>query len=66
MNRWLEIIKGLYLKWKIETTEKRLCKHVSKFLDKRIVAISKYVEEVEYETWTELKEVNINGEEARD
>ncbi len=42
--RILKLIRGLYLKNKIEKTEKKLCKYVSKFLNKDIVKVGKYIE----------------------
>lgn len=43
MNRWFSIIKGLYLKRKIERTEKKLCKYASKFMGVKVISIGKYI-----------------------
>jgi hypothetical protein len=45
MNRWIELIRGLYLKHRIEKTEKRLCKYVSKLMGVNVVSIGKYIKE---------------------
>lgn len=44
MNRWSDIIRGLYLKHKIERTEKRLCRYVSKFLGRNVISVKGYLE----------------------
>lgn len=45
MLRVLSLIINLRLMRKINRTEKKLCKYVSKFMGKNIVAIGKYIEE---------------------
>lgn len=45
MNRVIEIIKifrKLYLKRKIEKTEIKLCKYVSRFMDRKVIAVAQY------------------------
>jgi hypothetical protein len=46
MKRLFKLIKGLYLKNKIEKTEKKLCKYVSKFLGRDIIKVGKYIENI--------------------
>lgn len=45
MNRCAKLIRGLYLKGKIERTEKRLCKYVSMFTGINVVSVGKYLTE---------------------
>lgn len=45
MTGWAKIIRGLYLKRKIERTEKRLCKYVSKFVGVNVVSVGQYLKE---------------------
>ena len=40
----LKLIRQMYLKHMIEKTEKKLCKYVSKFMDRKVIAVGKYYE----------------------
>lgn len=44
MKKTFELIRGLYLKNKIEKTEKKLCMYVSKFMKRDIIKVGKYIE----------------------
>lgn len=50
MKRVIEIIKifrKMYLKRKIEKTETKLCKYVSLFMDRKVIAVAKYLSQEE-------------------
>lgn len=38
----VKIIRKMYLKRKIEKTEKKLCKYVSQFMDRKVITVAKY------------------------